>query len=521
MTRLALDRERSVVRYALERQAEADASGTCVILADFTSWTWGEALTVGYRAANVLRDRGVTRGQPVLIMLPNGADFLASWWGISFLGGVIVPVNTAYRGDMLRHLCVDSGARLMITTADGAAKLAEVGVEIDVVDPHALRDGQADPPALDAPIEPWDLASVVYTSGTTGPAKGVVGCHHMAFLGGWGGYGDQFRSGDLLLLDLPFFHISAQLPALAAWSTGIPVAIREYFVGSEYLELTRKLGATLGLLLGTMAAYLESTPADPHDADNPLRYVIAAPLPADPYAFMHRFGIEEMSSMYGMSETPLITKATLRLDDEPRKSPRSVGTARDGLELRLVDEHDIEVPDGTAGEAIIRVDGPWEMTPGYLNRPEDSLRLWRNGWLHTGDMLVRDGTGEHRFLDRAKDSLRRRGENISSFQVENDVRAHPDVADVACVAAPGALGDDEVKIFVVPREGTTIDPLELTTFLVPRMPYFTVPRYIEVIDELPKTQTMKVQKHVLRDRGNSASTWDREVDGGIKLRRGD
>ncbi len=269
----------------------------------------------------------------------------------------------------------------------------------------------------------------------------------------------------------------------------------------------------MGLLFGAMLEFFNSMPPRPDDADNPLRVMLCTPIPENYTAFKERFGIQDLYTAYGIKETSCIF-----MTQGPELNPKSCGKIFPGVQVRLVDDHDIPVPTGKAGELIIRTDLPWQLNVGYWQRPEQTAEAWRNGWFHTGDLLRCDEDGNYFFVDRKKDAVRRRGENISTFEVEREVLAYPGVLEAACVAAPGDFGEDEVKVFVVPVEGHSIDPAELTKFLIPRMPYFMVPRFIEVIPELPKTTNMRVKKHELRARGNTTATWDREA-AGIKVKR--
>jgi crotonobetaine/carnitine-CoA ligase len=191
----------------------------------------------------------------------------------------------------------------------------------------------------------------------------------------------------------------------------------------------------------------------------------------------------------------------------------SCGRVRPGYQVRIVDEHDEEVPPGTVGELIVRADEPWVMNVGYLNMPEATADAWRHGWFHTGDALMCDDDGDFYFVDRLKDAIRRRGENISSAEVEIEVSAFPAVAECAAVAVPSEWSEDEVKVFVIAKPDTNLDPVELIEFLRPRMAHYMIPRFVEIVDELPRTNTFKVMKHELRDRGNSDATWDREAAG--------
>ncbi len=215
----------------------------------------------------------------------------------------------------------------------------------------------------------------------------------------------------------------------------------------------------------------------------------------------------QLCSVYGQTEI----SSPLLIPPGGEIVPGSVGRPRSGVRLRIVDGHDLEVPAGEVGELVIRTEHPWEMNVGYFGRPEATAAAWRNGWFHTGDAFRCDADGNYFYIDRTRDTLRRRGENISSFQVEAEVRAHPHVLEVACVGVPAELGEHEVKIFVVPVEGSVVDPAGLVGFVAGRLPRFMVPRYVEILAELPKTQTMRVQKYELRTRPNTAQTWDREA----------
>jgi crotonobetaine/carnitine-CoA ligase len=235
-----------------------------------------------------------------------------------------------------------------------------------------------------------------------------------------------------------------------------------------------------------------------------------SPLPPDPPAFVARFGLEGMLTAYGSTEVSAAVVSPLGL---PLR-PGTCGVPRAGIEVRIVDEHDVPVPPGEVGELVVRTGRPWELSQGYVGDPSMTVAAWRNGWFHTGDAFRCDADGYYSFHDRYKDALRRRGENISSFEVERDVVAHPAVAEAACVAVRSDLDvDEEVKVFLVPAPGADLDLPELVEFLAARMAHFMVPRYYEVVEALPKTATMRVRKHRLRDQGNGPATWDREAAG--------
>ena len=296
-----------------------------------------------------------------------------------------------------------------------------------------------------------------------------------------------------------------------------PKSIRTAPELSRYWEVMRETGATLGILLSSMVPFLMSRPTDPRDREHSLRAMLSAPLPADVGAFVERFGVKEIVTGYGSTEQTIVLT---RKPGEPLVEGYC-GRSREGFEVRLVDEFDYEVPVGALGEAIVRSDRPWHLMTGYFNNPEAQAEVNRNGWFHTGDMLRRDEDGNYFFVDRGKDSLRRRGENVSSFEVEAVVNEFAGVAESACVAFPAPeLVDDDVKVWVVPVAGQQVDPEALFHHCVEHMPHFMVPQYIEVVDELPKTPTARPKKYLLREWGNSDSTWDRAAHGYALTRQG-
>lgn len=499
--------DRVVTRAILERHAEESPDALCVLGPDGETWTWMQALDAAYRSAAALAARGISRGDHVLLFLPNGLDWLRAWWGISALGAVMVTVNTAYIGETLRHVCAEAGASVIVTDADLAGRLADVGSDLDIVFPAELREGSRTPPRLDPPLSPWDVHAVNFTSGTTGPAKGVLTPYLATYMGGVNAMGEAggLTADDRWLVDTPLFHVSGQMTALVCLSAGASMAVRDKFAGSSYWEVVAETGATHALLVGTMASFLLSRQPRPAERGHQLRTVVLAPMVDDPAAFRTRFGVAELCSVYGQTEisSPLLVPPGGEI------VAGSVGRPRPGVQLRIVDEHDLPVPVGEVGELVIRTDRPWELNVGYFRRPEATVAAWRNGWFHTGDAFRCDDQDNYFYIDRTRDTLRRRGENVSSFQVENEVLAHPDVLEAACVGVPAELGEDEVKVFVIPVESSRIDPEQLIEFLTPRLPQFMIPRFVEVVDELPKTQTLRIRKFELRERESTEKTWDR------------
>ncbi len=383
-------RTRCVLRYILEQNARKFASKDCVVFEDNEVWTYAQALQEAYRAANALSSMGIKRGDHILVFLPNNQWWIRTWWGITFLGAVMVPVNYAYKGNMLKHICEDSQSTHMITSPERAARLKDLELELSLIQPEWLIRGSNDKPILDRPIEPWDIHAIVYTSGTTGPSKGCITPYFQTYMNAllwW----SKATEEDTFLLDLPLFHIGAHCQAYALWVVGGRIALRSIFSGSRYLEVVRKCGATMAAWIGTIHNYLEKMPPQPDDADNPLRAVLV-PSSGDPSSLMARYGIKEVYVIYGMTELsgPI-------LDHGPVPASGSCGKIRPGVELRIVDAHDIPVQQGEIGELIVRSDLPWEMNLGYYNRPEETARTWQNGWFHTGDMFTCDASGNYYF----------------------------------------------------------------------------------------------------------------------------
>ena len=384
------------------------------------------------------------------------------------------------------------------------------------------RERSAFEALLDAPGTPvsggpaaTDLVAVLYTSGTTGPSKGVMITHIQAY--------EYARSvvellelgpDDVYYAPLPLFHIAGQWGVTyAACLAGARAVLPRPFSAGAYWADVRRHRATSTFLLGAMANFLFQQPEAEDDADNPLERALVVPLLPGIEAFKRRFGCL-VSTTWGATEFNVPTRSTFELANS-----RTCGrVAEDRYEVRIVDDLDRELPPGVPGEAVVRPREPWITMAGYWGHPEWTAAAWRNLWLHTGDMLMRDEAGNLYFVDRTSDAIRRRGENISSMEVEREIVAHPDVVECAVIPVASEHTEQEVMAVVVPRPGTALDPVALVEFLAPRMAYFMVPRYVEVADALPMTQTGKVRKYTLRERGLTPQTWDREA-AGIRLRR--
>jgi len=518
-------REDCVVRDLLALRAAKQPDSVLVVYESGERWTCAETLARVRRFAAGLAALGVRRGDFVLSWQGNGPAAVTTFLALNYLGAVYVPINTAYRGTLLAHVVRNSGARLML--ADGRlverlasidrAALATVVVlgpervdvpDVELVPETALAASDAPPP--EAEIAPWDTHMVIYTSGTTGPSKGVLSSYIHSYSAG-----TCFRNigpGDRNLMQLPMFHVGGPYALLWALIYGGSTVVIEAFSVSRFWDVVRRYEITTVGLLGAMAQFLMKQPESADDTHHTLRSVIIAPFDENAIAFGKRFNVPTYTE-FNMTELAVPLWAG--------PNPQAAGTcgrAQPGFELRLVDEHDVEVPVGSAGELVVRADLPWTMSHGYLNDAAATARAWRNGWFHTGDLLRRDAAGNYFFVDRLKDALRRRGENISSFEVENAIAQHPAVREAAVVPVPGEGSEDEVLAVVALVPGAALAPAELIGFLRDKLAYFMIPRYVRVLDALPKTPTQKVEKHVLRAAGVTSDTWDR-VAAGVAVER--
>jgi carnitine-CoA ligase len=483
------------------------------------------------RIANGLIRLGVKQGDKVALFLPNCLECLYLWFGVSKAGAIDVPINLANKGMFLSHQISDSQAKILVIEDGLLDRLQRIEADLprlekvvvlsrkpssaekarlkfEVVDYEDLIRHSAANPKVE--IKPTDLQTIIYTSGTTGPAKGVMDPHtkiaHSALE-----YIEAVRANaeDVFFTCLPLFHANARI--LCIYPTlllGAKVVIYEKFSASRFWDQTRKARATIFNSLGAMAHFIYNQPRREDDNDNPVRVCAAFPMPAPIFEdFQKRYNIK-ITEGYGLTEVAIITY-------DPYDQPRigSCGKETGSFEVRIVDENDFPVASGTVGEIVARGRSPWITSQGYWNMPEKTVDLVKNHFYHTGDGGYLDEDGYLFFVDRMKDYIRRRGENISSFEIERAVNAHPQVVESAAVSVKSELSEDEVKIIVVLERGTIMAPEELLAFCEDRMPYFAVPRYVEFAEILPKTPNEKIQKNKLREAGITPNTWDREKAG--------
>ena len=480
---------------------------------------------------------GVVAGDMVFTMVPNSFECYDVWLGVAWLRAIEVPVNTMYRGHMLAYALNDSEAKVAVISERYLDRLAQVAGELvhlkRLIVPDAsgplpdlpfdiqtgeefLREGDA----IDLGDGPgdYDIAAMIYTSGTTGPSKGVLvpWAELYQFVVSLNP-ADSLAPGRGYYSTFPACHVGGKSMLYFTGDRQAYLVIRETFSVTEFWNDIREYDCQAAGILGPVAALLMLAPPEPDDAQTPLESVFMGPLISDVEEFKSRFGVR-VGTGYGMTEVGVpLTSDAFNLANG--RSCGRVRTGPPGYEVRIVNEHDEPVPVGTVGEFIVRSAEPWVINAGYWKMPEKTAAAWRNGWFHTGDAFREDEDGNFYFVDRMKDALRRRGENISSFEVEAGVNSHPAVQESAVIGVPSDLGEEDVKAIVVLLPSQTLEPRELIEFLIPRMPRFMIPRYIEIAKALPKTDvTFRTQKVKLRENALNEQTWDREK-AGISLPR--
>ena len=475
--------------------------------------TWTDLHERSCAWSAMLARLGVVKGDVVATMLSVGDQAAVSWIGTAAVGALEAPLNHAFKGDWLRRVLSTIGPTAIVIDQRFCEVweplLAEMTVPVLIADgaprrgflfvPDLMAESTGPVPMIDGRLD--DPACVILTSGTTGRSKGVVVP--------WGRCAGTIRVAEALDPDadgtyynpFPTFHWSARGPVYRAAARGTSLATREGFKTSAWLDDVRRFGCTDTLLIGAMMSFLMASPPGPDDADNPVRACIGGPLPPFIDDFAARFGIARVVATYGMSEIvnvfltpPGMSATSLTYQSCGKEAGFPVRLMRDDGAVAQVEE---------IGELHVGGDKT-ALNLGYLNDPDATAQAWtKDGWFKTGDLFRRDADGYYYFVDRLKDALRRRGENISSTEVEEVALKHPAVAECAVVAVPSEWSEDEVMIFAVVADGVCLSAEELTAFMAEHVPAFAVPRFVEFLDELPKTPTLKIQKAVLRSRGRS------------------
>lgn len=489
--------------------------------------------------AFALEQEGVKAGDRVVVMGANCLWTLQAWFALNLLGAVDVTINTAYRGHTLEHAINTADARLILIedrllpvlreseqAVPGLARAlyyaaeerapSSVGLRFERISVAPLASDSDVPPGWrPAGAEVSDLASIIFTSGTSGPAKGVMLPHAQTYLLALESAQQmQVTERDVYYVFHPLFHMSPRYVGIyAALIAGAEVCLDRRFNAADWLDRIRACGATVSIAHGPMLEMIHAQPARVDDADNPLRRFGTSPFPRHiAVEFEARFGVRGLE-VWGMTEANIPIWSSL---DEPLRPGCCGRPIADHYELRIVDpDTDCEVAPGETGELLVRSKLPWTLMQGYFGMPEATIKAWRNLWFHTGDLVHRDGDGYYHFVDRLGDRIRRRAENISSYEIEHAATTYPGIGECAAVGVASEFAsDDDVKLVVVPNSATAaIDPVGLLAHLAGRLPHYMVPRYIEIVDAMPRTPTNKIRKAVLRQSGVGVSTWDRKAAG--------
>lgn len=521
--------DRRLVHALLEDAAGEDGAAPFITFMDMegdptAELSRGEAWRASRILGGALRRAGVERGDRVAVMLGNCPEFVSTLFGTSLVGAVSIPLNTSSRGDQLAAMLEETEPVIAFVdeaTAPEVVKAAanvpslrhlvvagstEVAGDERATGYASFVEGAEEAPPVD--LGYWDLTSLLFTSGTTGRSKGVMCSHNM--LVDWARLAQRaigYSENDIAFTCLPLFHGNGLVTTLlAATLARARVAVAPRFSASKFWNQVVRSGATTTNLLGAMGTILWRQDPSELERAHKLRIILMVPSPPEYYdAFEERFGLR-LTEVYGLTDNGM----PLGIPPGERR-PGSCGVPAPGWECAVVNEQDEPVEQGEVGELVVRSLRPYLGMSGYWRRPEATVEAWRNLWFHTGDYVRQDVDGYYYFVDRRKDSLRRGGENVSSFEVEQVLLSHPDVANAAVYGVPHEVLGAEVMAAVVLRPGSTFSPEALIEYCTPRLPKYAVPRYLRAMDAFPMTETEKVQKSQLRDEGLTTGTWDRRA----------
>ncbi len=537
-----LARER-VMHVLLEQRAAKYGERTFVYFGD-QEFSFAAINYAANRVASGLQKLGIAKGDKVAFIMDNSPEIIPLVFGISKLGAIVVPINTAHKGDMLTYMLDQSDSRVLVMhrhygdrigpimantpkletvvgrearySEEGPSEISrEVGLGKRTLDWQELidNDGSYRP----AEVVWSDPLFILYTSGTTGLSKGVLAPHNLFY-----SVPERYCRGALELGEddrlynfMPLFHVAGwhHGGVNLALMTGASMVLAERFSASKFWDDVKRYGCTCTGFAGGVPSILFKADPRPDDADNPLRVMIGSPMPKEIFeVFEKRFGVRVVE-FYGSTEIgpPVMSEFWNRKISSPGR------VNRDYI-VRIVDDNGNDVGPNTPGELLARPLKPYSMMLEYYKMPEKTVEAWQDLWFHTGDCLYFDNDGYYFFVDRKKDALRRRGENISSFEVEKVINSHPAVIESAVIAVKSELDEDEVMACVTLKLGESVSPAELMDHCAQRMAYFMVPRYLRFVEDLPKTATMRVEKYRLRLAGITSDTWDREKSG-YQLRR--
>jgi len=519
--------ENRVLPRILLRQAERFGSKPFIDVCG-RSASFEEMLLVSSRLARGLRQLGVKRSDRVAMLLPNSFELVALWFATSSLGAIEVPTNPGLKGDLLCHNLNNCGAEVLVADAGALAELAKVqdnlpslrtlilvgtdptearaaGIRIDRI--VAFDDCMAQQLGFDlVDVHYADPMAILYTSGTTGPAKGALMSHHHCY--SWAAAMAAnlgYTSSDSYFSALPLFHTDAQMfGVLLPLIYGTKTTLVESFSASRFWDQLRASGATATNLLGAMAVILMRAAPSDADRDNPVRVCQCIPMVPDREAFERRFDMRLVTG-YGQTETSFVTLDTV---DDTR--PGSCGRPHPDWQVAIVDDADRPLPPGSVGEIVSRPTKSWSMFSGYYRAEAKTVQTLRNLWYHSGDAGFMDKDGWLYFKHRLNEAIRRRGENISAYEVETVAEKHPDILESAAFGIPSEFTEEDIMVVALRRAGSTVEPGELLDHFRDLAPRHMVPRYIEITDTpLPRTPTEKVARNTLRQRGVGPATFDR------------
>jgi len=526
--------EERTIGHILEDKARAIGEKIFCLHGDLRV-TYQEMNERANRVANSLINLGVKKGDKVCMIMTNSLEFLYVRFALAKIGAIMVPINIALKGNLLRYIIDNSDTSVVVVDGDLIDRVVFIQKEIKkvktiIVVPDywgkggglssefvtkkfiELYDGSPEDPPSE--VHFYDPISILYTSGTTGPSKGAILSHaHYYSVAYQESQYMRYKEDSIVYSCLPLFHANATTASQGAILAEGMFAMGKRFSLSGFWDEIRTYGATHTNVIGSIFPLLWRQPRREDDGRNPLKMMDAAPVIPEFEEFEKRFGLK-LITMYGMTETGIVMASPF--EEEIRLG--SCGKPLKVYDVRIFDDHDIECGPRVTGEIVVRGREPYGQMDGYYNMPEATVRASRNLWFHTGDFAYKDEDGYFYFVDRKKDALRKGGENISSFEVEQVINSHPKVFESAVLAVPSELSEDDVKAVVVLKDGEKITPEELISFCNDRMAYFAVPRYLEFKESLPKTPTSRVEKYKLREEGVTKDTWDREK-AGYKLKR--
>ncbi|HEY0294538.1 MAG TPA: AMP-binding protein [Bordetella sp.] len=506
-------------------------------------YSYGELETMTNRYANGFLARGIRHGDHVAVLLPNCPEFFWVVWGLGKIGAVAVPLNTAAKGDMLRYFVDNADAICMVSGSEYLERVVAVAGDLPKVREYfyhgsacPLRECQAAMPGVavralselvsdDASAPPAgrvahdDVSLIMFTSGTTGPSKGVMCPHSQGHAVGRSLARDfGYRGDDVLYTCLALFHGNGIYDScFAALWADAAIALSPRFSATRFWDDIRATGATQFNTLGAMTNIIWKLPPGPHERQTALRLCMAVPVPKEIYAeFQARYGVT-LTSVFAMTENFAMTRFT---PEDPPEKAGSAGRPGDDCKLRIIDDHEQDLPAGQVGEILMYPVEPGSMMKGYYKMPEKTAAEFLDGWFRTGDRGYLDEDGYLYFVDRKKEAIRRRGENISAYEVELILCRHPAILEAAAIPVPSELSEDDVMVYVVLKDGEALTHEEVIHFCAEHMSYFMVPRFVEFIERLPKTASEKLEKYKLKQDAEArrSELWDREREG-IAVRR--